>query len=82
MITPKYTMYKGKRYKTDKILSGTDDNSLVRAFRKGEDRSSVEIAASCELFAAAQFHRVECRKSSSEAPKTSRSSVCIQKRTL
>ena len=35
MITPKYFMYKGKRYKTDEILTGTDDNSLVRAFRKG-----------------------------------------------
>ena len=53
MITPKYIMHRGKRYKTDEILTGIDDNGLVRAFRKGEDRSSAEITASCELFAAA-----------------------------
>ena len=82
VIAPKYIMYKGKRYKIDGILTGTDDSSLVRAFRKGEDRSSAEMTASCELFAAAQFHSVQRRKCSSKAPKTSRSSVCIQKRTL
>ena len=82
MITPKYIMHKGKTYKTDEILTGTDDNSLVRAFRKGEDRSSAEITASCELFAAAQFHRVERRKCRSEAPKSSKSSVCVHKGSL
>ena len=82
MTTSKYITYKGKTYKTNEILIGTDDNSLVRAFGKGENHSSAEITASCELFAAAQLHRVERRKCSSEAPKTSRSSVCVQKRTL
>ena len=68
MITQKYIMYKGKRHKTDKILTGTD-NGLVRAFKKGEDHSSTEITASCELFTAAQFHQVERPKCSSKMPK-------------
>ena len=77
MITRKNIMYKDKRYKTDEILTGKDDNFRVRAFRKGEDRSSAEITASCELFTAAQFHRVEQPKCPSEVPKTLRSNVCV-----
>ena len=59
-----------------------NDSSPVRAFRKGENRSFVEIKASCQLFAAAKFHWIERPKWSFQVSKASRSSVCVQNRTL